>query len=114
MEIDANRADRLAVDRDRRGNIGELLAWQFRPRRGATQELRLATDARHDDRLTGLDNLSGDAFADAISYPLASGDRSRSRFEVDVAGILVQQHHRASNRPVVTAENFKDALQRLF
>jgi hypothetical protein len=112
MQIDANGADRLAVERDRRRDVGELLLRQLGPLGGAMQKARLAADARHDDRFAGLDDFAGNALPEPIAHLTARRDRAGRRLELHVAGLVVQQHDRAAHGAVMPAENFEHALQR--
>ena len=75
-QVDADGADGLAFERDRRGDVGQLLLGELGPLRRAVEELRLAADPRHDDRLAALHDLAGDALAQAIAHRACRG-RSR-------------------------------------
>ena len=75
----------LAVERDRRRDVGQLLVGQLRPIGGPMQEHRLAADARDDNRLAGLHDLAGDALAEAVTDPLALGNGAGRGFELDLA-----------------------------
>jgi hypothetical protein len=76
------------------------------------EKARLATDAGHDDRLAGLDDFAGNPLAEPIANLTARRNRSGRRFELHVAGLLVEQHDGAAHGPVMPAEDFEHALQR--
>ena len=109
-QIDAERADRLAVDQDRHADEAELLARQLGSSRRAVQKVRLAADPRHDDRLAALDHAAGDAFADAVADALRRLVEAVGRFDVEIA-LLGQQGDDAAQRAVPLAENLEHAVE---
>ena len=100
LEVDADRADRAAVEQDRHADEAELFLRQLRPLGGAVQERRLLADARDDDRPAAFDDLADDPFAEPVA------DRMRRRIEavggLDVQfAVVVQQRDEAADGAVM-------------
>ena len=113
-EVDADRADGLALERDRRRDVGQFLLRQLGPVGGAIEERRLAAHPRHDDRLAALHHLAGNALAETVAHTLAWRDGAGGGLQLDLAGVFVEQHHRAPQRAVMAAEDLEHAVQPLF
>ncbi len=68
-QIDADHADSSSFNDDGGGDVGKLLSGKLGAVGGAVQEPGLPADTRDDDRLSGFQDLTGDALADAIPDP---------------------------------------------
>ena len=111
LEVDAQRADRLAVEHDRHADEAELLLRQLGPLRRAVQEHRLAADLRHDDRLAALDDASGDAFAELVADAIAGAVEPVGGLDLELAGVFVEHDDGAADGAVMAAEDFEDAME---
>ena len=111
LEVDAERADRLAVQHDRHADEAELLLRQLRALRRAVQEHRLAADLRHDDRLAAFDDAAGDAFAELIADAIAGAVEAVGGLHLQLAGVFVEHDDGAAHGAVMAAEDFEDAME---
>ena len=111
MQIDAQRADRLAVQHDGHADEAELLLRQLGPLRRPVQEHRLAADLRHDDRLAALDDAPGDAFAELVADAIAGAVEAVRGFDLQMAGVFVEHDDGASDGAVMAAEDFENAMK---
>ena len=95
---------------DRHADEAELLLGGVAAPGGAIEERRLAAHARHDDRLSALDDLAGNAFAD----PVADGPRAilEPLRRLDVQLAVAQQREHAAHDAVMAHQDGEHALHR--
>ena len=111
LEVDAECADRLAVQHDGHADEAELLLRQLGAFRRAVQEHRLAADLRHDDRLAAFDDPSGDAFAELIADAIAGTIEAVGGLHLQLAGVFVEHDDGAADGAMMPAQNLQDAMQ---
>ena len=80
--------------------------------RHPVEKFRLLADARHDDRLAALHDLTGDAFADFEADRAGAVVEPFDRLDVQLA--VAQQRHHAAHDAVMADENLQHALHRRF
>ena len=109
-KIDGESAYRCAALEHRHANKAELLLGGIAAPGGAVEQRRLAADAGHHDWLAALDDLSRNAFADAV----ADGPRAvlESLGGLDVQLAVAQQGEHAPDDAVMADQDREHALHR--
>ena len=111
LAIDRQRAEDLAPDLDRNADerdVGTLAA------AGAVEEDRRLAGARNDGGLAALDHLAGDALAQLVAAGLDLLLRHTVReVDQDVAGLAVEQRHRAVPQLHVLGQGLEHRLDHL-
>ena len=112
-QVDAEGADRPAVQDDRHADEAQLLVVAVGPPRRPVEHRRLAADAGHDDRLGGFDDAAGDAFAHAVLDVLGGAIESVRGFDIQLAALAQQRDH-AADGAMMLGEHFEHAVQGRF
>ena len=110
LDRHAQRAHRLAVDRDRHAEEAVLLGAVVLPAEDLLHETGLGGHARHDDELAGLDDTADDRTAverGGLRRPAGAGDG----LDRGLARVLVDEDERAPDGVVVPAEGLEDVLE---
>src|SRR5439155_22012898 len=111
--IDAERADRAAVEEDRHADEAELFVRELGSARGALEERRLTADTGDDDRLAALHDAAGDAFAELVGDGARPAGEAVGGFDAQLA-VRLQERHDAADGAVMARQDLEDAMERGF
>ena len=110
-QVDAERADRPAIDDERDADEAELLARELGTLVRAAQEHRLAADLRHDDRPAALHDPAGDAFAQPVAGPPARRAQPDRGLDGELGGVRLEDRHGAANGVVMALEDLQHGME---
>jgi hypothetical protein len=110
-QVDAKGANGPVVDKERHAHKGDVPLIQILPAADAVQEHGLTADLRHNDRLSGFDDASGDALSQAVVRAATGIAETDGSFDSDFSRIPVQHGDRPTHHFVVEFEDFEHPLE---